>query len=77
MNQSFEERYPNIARWTDEHGGLIEIGYGYDTPWSSFIRGIDQGGLVIHGKDSYDTFEAAFEDLDLALEEPLVEIYGE
>lgn len=77
MNSSFESRYPNIARWVDEHGGLIEIGYGYDTPWSSFIRGIDQGGLVVHGQDSYDTFEAAFADLDAALLEALIEIYGE
>ena len=49
MNPIVEDRYPSIARWVDEHGGLIEIGYGYDTPWSSFIRGIDEGGLVVHG----------------------------
>jgi hypothetical protein len=76
MNLSFEEQYPNIARWTDEHGGIIEIGYGYDTPWSSFIRGIDEGGLVVHGQDSYATFADAFEDLDLALAKALMEIYG-
>ena len=77
MEQSFDALYPNIARWVDDHGGIIEIGYGYDTPWSSFIRGIDEGGLVVHGQDSYDTFEEAFQDFDEALAEALVDIYGE
>lgn len=77
MKQSFETLYPNIASWVDDHGGIIEIGYGYDTPWSSFIRGIDEGGIVVHSQDSYDTFEEAFEDLDSALAEALIEIYGE
>ena len=76
MKQAFETRYPNIARWVDDHGGIIEIGYGYDTPFSSFIRGIDEGGMVVHGQDSYETFEEAFQDLDIALAKALVEVYG-
>ncbi len=74
--QSFEICYPNIDRWINEHDGYIEIGSSYDSPFTSFIRGIDQGGMVVHGKDSYDTFEAAFQDLDIALAEALIEIYG-
>lgn len=77
MSQSFEERYPSIARWVDDHGGVIEIGDQYDTPWDSFMRGIDQGGLVVHTKDNYDTFEAAFADLDAALSDALADLYGE
>ena len=74
--QSFESHYPNIDRWINDHDGYIEIGSSYDSPYTSFIRGIDQGGMVVHGKDSYDTFEAAFQDLDIALAEALVKIYG-
>ncbi|MDJ0702484.1 MAG: hypothetical protein QNJ46_04310 [Leptolyngbyaceae cyanobacterium MO_188.B28] len=77
MDESFETLYPNIARWVDDHGGVIEIGYADDAPWSSFMRGIDAGGMVVHSQDSYDSFEEAFQDLDAALEEALVEIYGE
>ena len=76
-NQPFEARYPNIDRWINDHDGWIEIGASYDSPYTSLMRGIDQGGMVVHSKDNYNTFDEAFQDLDIALAEALIEIYGE
>ncbi len=45
MKLSFEDTYPNIARWVDEHEGWIEIGYDADSPLNSFVRAIDCGGM--------------------------------
>ena len=42
MAALFEERYPNIAAWVQD--GWIEI--GHDSNSGSFIRVLDEGGLV-------------------------------
>ena len=60
----FEERYPHVASWVTD-GGRIEVG---DEPMlRSFIRAIDEGGMVWEGAESYETLEAAFEDLERGL----------
>ncbi len=41
MKSLFEKSYPNIARWVNEHEGLIEIGYDVNSPLNSFIRIFD------------------------------------
>lgn len=76
MKVSFEKKYPNIARWIDEHTGWIEIGYKVDSPLNSYIRALDCGGMFWEGKESYETVEEALQDLNAGLEDILEEIYG-
>ena len=76
MASSFEDIYPNIARWVNEHEGWIEVGYDIDSPLNSFIRALDAGGMPWKGKDSYDSLDEAFQELDSALAKVLQEIYG-
>ncbi len=54
MVSSFEDTYPNIARWVNEHEGWVEVGYDIDSPLNSFIRALGAGGMPWEGKDSYD-----------------------
>ena len=71
-NKSFEEKYPNINDFVYLQG-KIEIGYDYNT--DSFVAAYDEGGTVFQGKDSYDTMEEAFADLETGIKEHL-ELYG-
>jgi len=76
MAKSLEDSYPNIARWLYEHEGLIEIGYNPDSPFTSFVRAVDQGGMLWDGENSYASLAEALADVDAGLEELLKEIYG-
>jgi hypothetical protein len=76
MKVAFEKTYPNIAYWVEEHEGWIEIGYDVDSPLNSFIRAIDSGGMLWEGKESYESLDAALQDLNAGLEAVLKEIYG-
>ena len=58
-----EEKYPNICNWLAD--GLIEI--GYDSNTESFIRVIDEGGVIFEGKSSYKTLDAALADAEKAI----------
>ena len=71
-NKSFEEKYPNITDFVYQQG-RIEIGYDYNT--DCFVAAYDEGGTVFEGKDSYDTMEEAFADLEAGIKEHL-ELYG-
>ncbi|MBE9182349.1 hypothetical protein IQ268_27765 [Oculatella sp. LEGE 06141] len=75
--QSFEDKYPNIARWVYEHQGTIEIGNDPDSPLTSFVRAIDMGGMPWEGEDEYESLDDALLDLEAGLQECLREIYGE
>jgi hypothetical protein len=75
--KSFETKYPNIARWIDEHGGVIEIGYLPDGPLTSFVRAIDLGGMAWEGDDQYESLDDALLDLEVNIGAYLEEIYGE
>ena len=77
MVSSFDDTYPNIARWVNEHEGWIEMGYDVDSPWNSLVRACDTGGMSWEGKDSYGSLDEALQDLDSALVLLLQEIYGE
>jgi hypothetical protein len=75
--KSFEDQYPNIARWVYEHEGYIEIGYASDSPLTSFVRALDHGGMPWEGEDEYKSLDDALLDLEVNIGEYLEEIYGE
>ena len=60
----FEETYPHIAEWV-KTWGWIEI--GDDTTAGSFIRALDEGGLVWESNQTYASLDQALRDLDIAL----------
>jgi hypothetical protein len=58
------ESYPHLCRWVAELGTL-EIGYSHET--RSFIRTLDTGGMVWHGRRSYRTLDAALSDAEASM----------
>ena len=64
MAQHLDATYPTIARWVQEYG-WIEI--GQDDMSRSFIRALDDGGMVWEGRRSYPTLDAALQDLEVGL----------
>jgi hypothetical protein len=64
--RSFESQYPNIALWVNEQG-WIEI--GPDEFSTSFVRALDEGGLVWEGNDQYASLDDALRALDTAIAE--------
>jgi hypothetical protein len=66
MINPFEEIYPNIARWVTTYG-WIEI--GQDDYNSSFVRVLDEGGMVWEGSDDYETLDEAMQALEAGLAE--------
>jgi hypothetical protein len=68
---NFSSTYPNIAAWTASYG-WIEI--GQDENSKSFIRVLDEGGMVWESKPKYKTFDDALNDLEAALEKIIDEI---
>jgi len=61
--ESFEDRYPNINGWVKD--GLIEIGYSDYS--KSFVRALDEGGLIWEGSRKYDSLDDALKDLDTGI----------
>ena len=55
MKNPFGKKYPNIARWVEEHEGVLELGWHEDNPMNSFIAAFDCGGDAWHGKESYES----------------------
>ena len=66
MTNSIEKLYPTVAEWVMTQG-WIEI--GQDEGSDSFIRALDEGGLVWEGKQSYHTLDHAMRDLEQGLAE--------
>jgi hypothetical protein len=64
MVQSIDVTYPTIARWVLEYG-RIEI--GQDDMSQSFIRALDEGGLLWEGQEDYATLDDALRDLEAGL----------
>ncbi len=64
MAESVDQAYPHIARWVKTQG-WVEI--GPDAYRSSFIRVLDEGGMVWEGTADYPTLDDAFRALDAAL----------
>jgi hypothetical protein len=63
---SFEESYPNIARWVTSQG-WIEL--GQDEYSSSLVRALNEGGMVWEGSAHYATLDEAFDALETTLAE--------
>ena len=59
----FDEQYPNIAWWVQE--GRIEI--GRDEYGDSFIRVIDEGGVIWESERAYETVAKALADAEAAI----------
>ena len=55
------ENYPCLWRWVTEFG-TIEIGHCHQT--RSFVRVLDEGGLVWKGHRNYRTLDAALADTE-------------
>lgn len=53
--------HPHLWRWVGEFG-IIEIGHCHQT--RSFIRVLDEGGLVWKGRRSYRSLDAALADAE-------------
>ncbi len=64
MAQSIDVTYPTIARWVMEYGWM-EI--GQDHMSRSFVRALDEGGLVWEGQEDYATLDDALQDLEAGL----------
>jgi hypothetical protein len=63
---SAEQTYPNLARWVQMHG-WVEIGpVDY---LRSFVRALDEGGMVWEGAESYSTLDDALRALDTGIHE--------
>jgi hypothetical protein len=60
---AFSAAYPEISAWVEN--GLIEIGHIDYT--SSFIRAIDEGGIVWEGKRKYHSLDDALAALESGL----------
>jgi hypothetical protein len=63
---TFERSYPNIAAWVS-NGGWVEIGYMEYT--DSFIRALDEGGMIWEGKSKDEGVDYALKALDQGIAE--------
>jgi hypothetical protein len=64
MAQNLDATYPTIARWVMEYG-WIKI--GHDDMRQSFVRALDEGGLIWEGREHYATLDDALRDLEARL----------
>jgi len=68
----FEQMYPNIARWVTSYG-WIEI--GNDGQSSSFVRALNEGGLVWEDNDEDATLDEVLQACEAFLAEEMSQ-YG-
>lgn len=69
----FDKKYPNITLWVTEYG-WIEL--GQDSYSHSFVRALDEGGVIWEGRHSYMTMDEVFHELDEALARWIEDNYG-
>lgn len=55
------DKFPCLWRWVTEFG-IVEIGHCHQT--RSFIRVLDEGGMIWKGSRSYASLEAALADAE-------------
>ena len=60
---TFAADYPHIAAWVPD--GLVEIGRTDYTP--SFVRALDEGGMIREGPPRYPSLDAALRALDAGI----------
>ncbi len=65
ISNEFANKYPSIASWVED--GVLEIGRG--EYGDSFIRVIDEGGVVWEGKRRYATLDEALQEAEKAIAE--------
>lgn len=63
---TFESRYPHITEWV-EGGNWVEIGQCDEL--HSFVRALDEGGMIWEGTSKYGTMDEALQALDDAIAE--------
>jgi hypothetical protein len=64
MAPANESEYPAVTRWVLDHG-IVEIGYDPNT--DTFVRAIDEGGMVWSGKLRAKTIDDALNELEAGL----------
>ena len=64
MSQSIDTSYPTVTRWVMEYG-WIEI--GHDDMSRSFVKALDESGLVWEGQEDYVTLDDALQNLEAGL----------
>jgi hypothetical protein len=62
-SDAFATRYPNISDFVMD--GWVQI--GRDEYSRTFIRAVDQGGMVWEGKTRYATMDAALDALEAGI----------
>ena len=70
---AFEQAYPHVARWVKDYG-WIEIGHDGLSP--SFVRALDEGGLIWEGDDATEGVDGVLRTLDSVLAEWIREQIG-
>ena len=58
---SFETFYPNISAWVS-NGGWVEV--GYEIYPGSFVRALDEGGMIWEGAKKHKTVDDALQALE-------------
>jgi len=71
VNLLFDVSFPNITLWV-QGCGTVEI--GNDSSTASFIRALDEGGVVLSGKSRYKSLDDALQDLEKGLGQILVDL---
>ncbi len=70
---AFEQAYPHVTRWVKDYG-WIEIGQDGMSP--SFVRALDEGGLIWEGDGSAEDVDGVLRALDSVLAEWIREQIG-
>ncbi|WP_333875046.1 hypothetical protein [Methylobacter sp.] len=66
--------YPSLARWLETYG---TVEFGYCSQSRSFVRALDEGGMVWKGRPSYNSFDEALVDCEAGIGRWLREELGE
>ena len=64
MSTPFAEAFPHLARWVETHG-WIEVGNDGMSP--SFVRVLDEGGMVWEGGEDEVAVDRALRSADVAV----------
>ena len=76
MTSLIEKSFPYMTSWVQNYG-WIEVGIMDEFNDPSFIKALDEGGLVWEGKKDYKTIDTAFKDLEKNIKIHMNERFGE
>ncbi len=74
MTESVDQRFPHLARWLNSYG-WVEIGQDHYS--RSFIRVLDEGGMVWEGATKYESLNDALHAAEEALTQWMWQELGE